>query len=203
MSADFAARLRRNEPSRWRKPLPRRADKNLPFDASAVGRGALIVLDATVYIDGLKGALSAEIRDLLVRGAVRHSAVARAELAAAIALLDPGDLRSAAVRRPIEAALARMRASHVIAPSSGAWAEAALLAGSLARLHGLDGDRRKRLLRDALILLTAREIGATLLSRNIADMDRLTQMRPDAKLLLYRVCAERPAAPTPRSSSRS
>jgi predicted nucleic acid-binding protein len=113
--------------------------------------------------------------------------VARAELAAAIALLDPGDPRSPAVRRPIEGTLARMRASHVVAPSSGVWAEAALLAGSLARLHGLDGDRRERLLHDALILLTAREIGATVLSRNVADMDRLTQMRPDAKLLLYRV----------------
>jgi predicted nucleic acid-binding protein len=187
MTADFAARLRRNEPNRWKKPLARRADKDLPFDAAAIGRGALIVLDATVYIDALTGVLPTAIRELLVQGAVRHSAVARAELAAAIALLDPGDPRSAAVRRPIEAALARMRASHVVAPSSGVWAEAALLAGSLARLHGLEGDRRKRLLHDALILLTAREIGATVLSRNVADMDRLTQIRPDAKLLLYRV----------------
>lgn len=187
MSADFTVRLRRNEPSRWKKPFARRADKDLPFDTVAVGRGALIVPDATVYIDGLKGVLPTAIRELLVHCAVRHSAVTRAELATAIALLDPGDPRSAGVRRPIEAALTHMRDSHIVAPSSGTWAEAALLAGSLARLHGLDGDRRKRLLHDALILLTGREIGATVLSRNVIDMDRLTQMRPDAKLLLYRV----------------
>lgn len=187
MSAEFGARLRRNEPNRWRKPLPRRPDRDLPFDAAAVGRGTPVVPDATVYIDGLKGVLPTAVRQVLVHAAVRHSAVARAELAAAIALLDPGDPRSPAARLPIEGVLARMRETHVIAPSSGVWLEGALLAGSVARLHGLDGDRRKRLLHDALIMLTAREMGATVLSRNITDMDRLTQMRPDAKLLLYRV----------------
>lgn len=187
MTADFAARLRRNEPRRWRKPLARRADEDLPFDAAMVGRGATIMPDSTVYIDGLKGALPAVIRQVLVRVAVRHSAVARAELAAAIALLSPDDPRTPAVRGAIETVLERMREVHVIAPSSGAWIEAALIAGNIARLDGLDGDRRKRLLHDALILLGAREIGATVLSRNVADMDRLTQMRPDSKLLLYRV----------------
>lgn len=35
--------------------------------------------------------------------------------------------------------------------------------------------------------MTARERGATLVTRNVADMDLLWRLRPDAKLLLHRV----------------
>jgi hypothetical protein len=187
LSAEFTTQLRRNNPDRWRAALTRRSDAELPFDPAAVPRGAVIVLDATAYIDALQGKLPRPIQELLLRARVRHSAVARAELATGLALLDPADARSAAVRQPIEATITRMRSNHVSAPSAGAWTEAALLSAILARLHGLGGDQRKRLLHDALLLLSVREHGATLVSRNIADMDLLTQMRPDARVLLYRV----------------
>jgi predicted nucleic acid-binding protein len=186
LSAELAAQLRRNNPDRWRTPLTRRADPDLPFDPDSVARGARIMLDATAYIDALKGQLPAPIQQLLVRTRVRHSAVARAELATSLAMLDPAVRRSAVTRRPIEATIKRMLPAYVAAPSASAWTEAALLSGILARLNALTGDQRKRLLNDALILMTAREHGATLVSRNITDMDLLTQMRPDAKILLYR-----------------
>lgn len=112
--------------------------------------------------------------------------MARAELATGLALLDRADPRTQLVRQPIEATIRRMRPGHVTAPSPSAWTEAALLSAILARLQGLGGNQRKRLLHDALLLLAAREHGAALISRNIADMDSLTQLRPDAKVLLYR-----------------
>jgi predicted nucleic acid-binding protein len=147
----------------------------------------MIVLDATAYIDALQGKLPRSIQELLLRTRVHHSAVARAELATGLALLDPADPRTLAVRRPIEATIRHMRASHLTAPSPGVWTEASLLSAILARLQGFGGNQRKRLLHDALLLLQAREHGATLVSRNIADMDLLTQMRPDARVLMYRV----------------
>jgi len=87
------------------------------------------------------------------------------------------------------------------APSPAAWAEAGILSGTLARtqLHlarpksGLSTaeeccqkGKRRKLLNDVLIVLTARERGAILVSSNVADMDLLLRFRPDTRLLLYR-----------------
>ena len=45
--------------------------------------------------------------------------------------------------------------------------------------------RRRELLNDVLLFLTARENGAVLVSSNAADMDLLLRFRPDARILLY------------------
>ncbi len=45
------------------------------------------------------------------------------------------------------------------------------------------------MLNDALMLLTAIEAGAVLISRNIRNMDLLLHCKPDARVLLY----DRPA----------
>jgi predicted nucleic acid-binding protein len=78
-----------------------------------------------------------------------------------------------------------MRPERVISPSERAWTEAALLAGILRRTQGFDEMKTRSLLSDALMLMTAREHGASLLTRNVSDMDLLTALRPDAKLALY------------------
>ena len=50
-----------------------------------------------------------------------------------------------------------------------------------------DDDRtsRRKLLHDALLFLSALEVGAVLISRNIADIDLLLRFRPEARVLLY------------------
>lgn len=59
------------------------------------------------------------------------------------------------------------------------------MAGILARTQGLARDDRRKLLNDALILLTAAEAQAVLVSRNLKDMDLLLRLRPDVQVLLY------------------
>lgn len=187
MPSDVAPLLRRNEPKRWTKPLARRPDSQLPFDAAAVGRGSMILLDATVYIDALQDKLPRQVQALLARATIVHAGVVRAEFAFSIGCLDPRDPRTPRRRTTLERLLDRMPERRCFAPSNDAWLQAAVLAGILARIQGHAGHDRRKLLNDALILMTARERGATLVTRNIADMDFLSALRPDAKLLLYRV----------------
>ena len=74
---------------------------------------------------------------------------------------------------------------RVRAPSESAWVEAAVMAGILARTQGYARNARRELLLDALLLLTAIETRCVLVSRDIRHMDLLTQLRPDARILLY------------------
>jgi predicted nucleic acid-binding protein len=138
-----------------------------------------------VYIDELRGDLPTPVEVLLTRSIVYHSAVARAELAVSLGALDPEHPRTPKRRALLEAAIDRMRPERRIAPSERAWTEAALLVGILRRTQGLDEIKTRSLLNDALMLMTAREHGATLLSRNVSDMDLLTALRPDTKIIFY------------------
>jgi len=151
-----------------------------------VGAGTPVLLDTTVYIDALKPlGLPAPIGALAARSVVLHCAVACAELAVSIGHLDPGHPRTAAHRAPLIETLTRMAPTRIVAPSPDAWTEAALIAGILARTQGHARENRRGLLNDALMLLTAIEAGAVLISRNVRDMDLLLRFRTDARVLLY------------------
>jgi hypothetical protein len=56
-------------------------------------------------------------------------------------------------------------------------------------MQGYPRDGRRAVLNNALMLLTAVETGAALISRNVRHMDLLLRFRPGAQLLLY----DRPA----------
>ena len=177
--------LARHDPSRWTRTLPYRERSDLPFDAAAVPASVPVMLDTTVYIDAFKATLPANVAALIARNVVLHCATACAELAVSIGHLDPTHPDTTKHRRPLEEALQRMAPAHVVAPSSEAWTEAALVAGILARTQGYPKESRRALINDALLFFSAVEAKATLISRNIRHMDLLLQIRPDAKVLLY------------------
>lgn len=145
-----------------------------------------MLFDSMVYTDLEQGKVPALLKEALRRATVFHSSVARAEIALNIAILDLNHAGTAAVREELEEILSHMREERIFAPSGRAWVEAGLMAGILARTQKYQASDRRRLLNDALLLMTAREHGLTLVSRNVGDMDLLGQLRPDAKLLLYR-----------------
>ncbi len=99
--------------------------------------------------------------------------------------LDPVHPRTAGHRRPLIDILSRMAPTRIVAPTADAWTEAAVVAGILARTQGYAREARRAVLHDAMMLLTAMEAGATLISRNIRHMDLLLRFRPDAQVLLY------------------
>jgi hypothetical protein len=183
--SNVRALLRLREPAKWRCTLAYRSRAALPYDAAAVPVTAAILLDATVYIDQLKGDLPRAIIELIVTRPVHHGAPALAELAATIGHLDPADPRTAASLRPITETLERVPPQMILVPSDQAWIEASILAGILARTQGISKGDRRRFLNDALLFLTAAENGATLVSRNANDLDLLLQMKPGVAVLLY------------------
>ena len=186
MPSSLGELLRRHDPAAWTTTLAYRPRADLPFDAGAVDPATPVMLDTTVYIDALKTpGLPQPVAAVIARNIVLHSAIARGEIALSLGHLDPAHPMTARNHMPLRETLFRMAPSRIFAPSAEAWTEASLIAGILARIQGHAREARRALLNDALLLLTATEQRAALISRNIRDMDLLLRFRPDARVLLY------------------
>jgi hypothetical protein len=159
------------------------------------------MLDTTFYIAHSAGRLPAAILEFVEARRAMHCGVALAELAITAGLLDPNDVRTASTQDALKRLLAKIDLAACRSPSAETWAEAGMLSGILARTQlGLarptndmsavelccQTGRRRELLNDALVFLTAREAGAILISANVSDMDLLLRFRPDVHVLLYR-----------------
>ena len=116
-----------------------------------------------------------------------HSPVTEAELAAACGLLNPTLVQTHRVVEEIAAVLDRRPAQRTIPPDRDSWREAGILSGMLTRLQGLNKDQRLRMLNDALVYVTARRHGCTVLTRNFSDFDLLQQLDPSGRVLFYRM----------------
>ena len=173
----------RHDPAQWTATLPYRRRSSLPFDAAAVPPAVAVMLDTTAYIDGTR--LPPPIAALVARNVVLHAAASLAELAVSIGHLDPKHPKTPGSRKPIDEIMERVEPTRIVAPSADAWIEAGVLTGILARTRSHPKEDRRKLFNDALIFLTAAEAGATLISRNISDMDLMLQVRPDVSVLLY------------------
>ena len=178
--------LDRHDPSAWTRTLAHRRRAELPFNAGAIDAAIPVMLDTTVYLDALRPpGLPGAIASLIARNVVVHCAIACAELAVSTGHLDPARPHTASHRATLVETLARMAPTRIVAPSADDRTEAASIAGILARIQGCPRDSRWALLNDALMMLTAIEAGAALISRNIRHMDLLLRFRPDARMVLY------------------
>jgi len=164
------------------------------------------MLDTSFYIDRLKRKLPPAIVEFVAARSLKHSAVACGELAVSLGILTPAHPTMPLYRDPILGLLDAIDMVDTIAPSSRAWAEAGVIAGILARTQHLNRSRRelgeaeaccqrgkrRKLLNDALVFLSAIEVEAVLVSANVHDMDLLLRMKPEAQVLLYRPLEGRP-----------
>jgi hypothetical protein len=192
---------RRCDPTAHTRTLRYRPDAALPFDPGSAPAIPLL-LDTTVYLDRSIGRLPRGVRALIAtrEHMVYNCGVACAELAISIGLLDPADARSKGTIRLIQSHLDHMSIDKTVAPSASAWTEAAVLAGILARTQGFavskrgltpdqvccQQGRRRELLLDALLFITAAEQNMLLISGNVRHLDLLLQLRPGNTVLLYR-----------------
>lgn len=166
--------------------LAHRPRTALPMDPGAVSADAVLLLDTTVYIDGMKRTgLPAAIQDLLANHLIRHSPLCVGELSFGFGRLDPSHPGTPGNRSAIAAALDRLELAEFVHLSPTGWAKAGALAGSLARTQGFALDRRRALFVDAALFMTAQEAGLTLVSGNLADMDLLLRVGGAANVLLY------------------
>jgi hypothetical protein len=191
-----------HNPDRYTKAFPRRLDAALPFNPAVLASNAPLMLDTTVYVHRLQNKIPRQIHELVDARPIVHCAVAVAEVAITLGLMDPTHETTVIHQTPLLGLLDGIRVMDMRSPSPSIWAEAGMLAGILARTQfGLGRPKgalpphavkeqqecRRRLLNDALIFLCAGEHGAVLLSGNVADMDILLRFRPDISVLLYRV----------------
>ena len=159
------------------------------------------MLDTTFYIARFQSRLPVAIREFAETRSILHCGVALAELSISAGILDPSDRRTHAHRHPLKHLMETINIADCRSPSAEAWAEAGMLSGILARTQlGLgrpkkelsavelccQTGRRRALLNDTLVFLTAREAGAILISANVSDMDLLLRFRPEVNVLLYR-----------------
>ena len=122
------------------------------------------LLDSSVYIGHWEHGLYAQVLEQVRRSfIVRHSAVVLSELS-----------RGAKTPRAIQLVEDLYRFSRICwTPDSDDWRTAGRLLRQLTRRHGWDSPRIRDLQNDALIALTARKHGATIVTANKRDFEAL------------------------------
>ena len=166
--------------------LHRRIDGDLPFDAGDRDMEKPLLLDTNVYLDAQKGKLPIELGKALIDSPILHSATVIGEMTFTLAMLDPTNLKTSANRDLVFRTLMDIPATRIVSPSARAIAIASLRAGYVSRVLSYPKESRRKLLNDAVIFETARENGATLISANVVDYDRLLQIDPEVSVVLYR-----------------
>ena len=187
MSSEFEASLRRIKPEKRNKPLQRRPDSALEFIETSAVRPPKLLYDTTVYIDILQNRFPKDGELMLRAVDAWHSPVTEAELAAACGLLDPDHSQTRLIIEEIAALIDRRLVQRTVMPDQNVWREAGILSGILARLQGYEKGQRRRTLNDALLYVSARRSGCTILTRNVSDFDFLQQLDPAGRVLFYRI----------------
>ena len=187
MSSEFERSLRRIKPEKRNKPLQRRPDSELEFIETSALRPAKLLYDTTVYIDILQDRFPKEGELMLRAVDAWHSPVTEAELAAVCGLLDPDHSQTSKVIEEIAALIDKRPVQRTVMPDQNVWREGGLLSGILLRLQGYEKDQRRRILNDALLYVSARRSGCTVLTRNVGDFDFLQQLDPTGRVLFYRI----------------
>ncbi len=178
--------LRRTRQARAALRLDRRDDGELTFVDDAPVAGGRILLDTCVYIDQLKGRAPLALEALIVARTAIHSALAMAEMAFSFGRLNPQDPRTEAALDAIKQLLSSVPSHRVVAADAQAWSEGAVRAGVMSLVLGLAEDGRRKAVHDAVLAAQAVREGAIVVTRNVADFDRLQQLDPRLRVLFYR-----------------
>lgn len=186
MSTDLRALVRKRKPDKRRTRIPLRAREALVHWTDLPGAApAVLLLDTTVYIHRAAGRLPEGLGELIDRALLFHCSVCLGELAVGVAGADPGRPSWRKLRDHYAELFALVPESRLVIPDATLWAEAGLVAGTLARTQGLQRHQRKECLNDALILLAAARAGLAVLTANRDEFDLLQQLCPEARFVHY------------------
>ena len=186
LSVDLASILRRRKPERHRSQLkPREAKQLVGVGDFATGGRMVLVPDTNVYINDAAGRLPTEVTALLDRALLFHCSVCIAEIATGIANGDPAHPRWRATRDHYAELAAAIPPSRLLVPDAEIWADAGVIAGTLARMQAFQPYQRKECLNDALMLLTAAKAGLAVLTANRDEFDLIQQIAPEVRFVHY------------------
>jgi hypothetical protein len=159
-----------------------------------------VMPDATFYINRLQRKVPGEVLHFVDSRGLLHSGIACGEMSITVGALDPNHPKTKESSAPIMRLLETIEVAQSVSPSSTAWAEAGMIAGMLARTQLLgrskkemppveyccERGRRRELLHDVLLYLTALENDAILVTANAKDIDLVRRIKPGAHVLFYR-----------------
>lgn len=100
-----------------------------------------------------------------------------------IANADPSHAMWRKLRDHYAALIASFPARRLLTPDADIWAEAGLIAGTLARTQNFQRHQRKECLNDTLIFLTAAKAGLPLLTANRNEFDLIQQLAPHGRFI--------------------
>jgi predicted nucleic acid-binding protein len=164
----------------------RRPDELLPFISEGDLVGGELLLDTCVYIDELQGKAPDLIDHLLAVRSRNHSTIALTELMHLFGRLDPQDGRTKKALEEVAGVLHKIPNHRLHEVDADVMARAGALCGLISRFQGYRTDQKFRVLHDCILLLQARKLGLTLLTRNISDFDLLLQIVLDVRIIFYR-----------------
>jgi predicted nucleic acid-binding protein len=185
-STEFRRILRQLKIGERRTPLRARERSQLPWVAKANTIPRLL-LDTTVYIDELQGKLPGDVELVIRSTGLWHSTVTESELSALAGLLDPRHPDTQRALEQVFASIKQRPIHRIVNPDREVWRDAGVVAGLLARLQRYRKAEQRRVLNDALILLSAAKSGLTVLTRNVSDFDLLTQLIPHGRAIFYEI----------------
>ena len=129
--------------------------------------------------------LSTAAASLVDRALLFHCTVCVAELTTGVANAEPSHKTWEKLRNHYAALFATFPAGRLLTPDPDVWAEAGLIAGTLARTQGFQRHQRKECLNDALIFLSAAKAGLPLLTANRTEFDLIQQLAPHDRFIHF------------------
>lgn len=163
-----------------------RPSSNLNFDANAVlARQARLVLDTNAIISALKKKLPDPVRALIAQSRTVASSIVVGEMTQGMFNLKPSHPGTAAARLVIQSALQELGKIDPLTPTHEDWALANALLSALHRTNNFDKNKRREMLTDALIYVSARAAQACVVTANTTDFDLLEQALPGGQVLYF------------------
>lgn len=186
MTVDLRTHLRRVKSDKHIRQLAPRASDELIAAVDVAGEGrAEILVDTNVYIRSAAGTLPAAAATVVDRGLLFHCSVCVAELSTGIANADPSHPGWNALRDHYAGLIVSIPSTRLLTPDPEIWAEAGLIAGTLARTQNYQWHQRKEALNDALIYLTAAKAGLPVLTSNRDEFDLIQQIAPHGRFVYF------------------
>ncbi len=131
-----------------------------------------LLLDASIYIQEMRG------RRPDILGLRGHSAGVLYFSAVVIAELLRGAFDARVFQRVEKLWEDARKARRLVVPNSSDWHDAAIVVRTIAKKYGHEAIGQARLMADALIAMSARRLGITVVTHNLTDFERIAKFRP-------------------------
>ena len=184
MTFDIHRLLRTFKPEKHTIRPTSRDPSQLRTDSAAAQKRP-IVLDTTTYINAGQGKLPPHINAIIEAWPIHHCSVALGEIAHGLGRLDPAHPDTRQNKDFLQAVLEKVPQHRIVNPTDDIHVTGGILTGVIARLLTLPKGAHRNRINDILIYLTARSIGAAVVTANVEDFDILQQLVPDGHVIYY------------------